>query len=244
MTSWAIVDYFFRPKPAYFTIARELRPYTVGMTRKEKQTFSSDLSAADFEINTVLEIWGTNSTLQEKTVTLEVISFDLQSPEWTDKWTKSVVLAPNSSTELHKGSVPGQPIRTKQSESAKDIIVSARLLDHDNTVLGRYSNWYMLPTASLPCIRLTNGFRPEPFKFIKFPSVEEVGIGIQVSEDGESITVTTKRPVKGLVLDAVGDDVRWSDQALDLVPGDPQVVGAIGLKGRKVHARFLGDGSA
>lgn len=141
MTSWAIVDYFLRPKPAYFAIARELRPFTVGMTRKEKKTFASDLSAAEFTVETILEIWGTNSSLQERHATLEVSSFDLHS-DWQDKWSKEVVLSPNSSTELHEGQVPGQPTRTKASEIPKVIIVSARLVDANGDVLGRYSNWY------------------------------------------------------------------------------------------------------
>ncbi|KAK7470699.1 hypothetical protein VKT23_002121 [Stygiomarasmius scandens] len=223
VTSWAIVDYFLRPKPAYFAIARELRPFAVGMTRKEHQTFPDDLSAAKFTIESILEIWGTNSTLEDKKATLEVTSYDLQS-EWKDSWKESVTLAPNSSTELFKGQVPGQPTRTKKSEVAKDIVVSARLLDGDGTVLSRYTNW------------------PEPFKYIKFPSVEEVDLRLTI--EGELVTLSTKKPIKGVVLDAEGEDVKWSDQAIDLVPGDPQTVKAVGLKGKKVKARFLGDDTA
>jgi len=139
VTSWAIVDYFLRPKPAYYTVARELRPFTVGMTRQDKQTFANDRSAVDFVIEAVLEIWGTNSTLVDKTATLEVTFFDLES-DWMDKWQKEVVLAANSSTELYKGHVTGQPIKKKQSDVSKVIIISARILD-GQTVLGRYSNW-------------------------------------------------------------------------------------------------------
>lgn len=109
------------------------------MTRKEKKTFASDRSAADFTIESLLEIWGTNSSLSDKTATLEVTSFDLES-DWTDKWDKQVVLAANSSTELFKGKVPGQHDRKKQSDVPRVIIVSARLLD-GQTVLARYSNW-------------------------------------------------------------------------------------------------------
>ncbi|KAF9821274.1 hypothetical protein IEO21_00882 [Rhodonia placenta] len=224
-TSWAIVDYFLRPKPAYFTIKRELRPYTVGMTRKEKKTFADDLTAAFFTIETVLEIWGTNSTLTEKKATLEVTAFDLHS-EWTETFTQSAVLAANASTELFKGALPGQPTRTKASEVPRTIIVSARLLDSDGAVLGRYSNW------------------PEPFKYISFPEIKDLGLSITVGSDGESVELSTKKPIKGIVLDVEGDTAKWSDQAIDLVPGDPQVVRAVGLKGRKVKARFLGDGTA
>ncbi|KAF8192560.1 glycoside hydrolase family 2 protein [Pholiota molesta] len=224
VTSWAIVDYFLRPKPAYFTVARELRPFTVGMTRKDNKTFANDRSAADFTIKSELEIWGTNSTLSEKKVTLEVASFDLHS-DWSDKWQQEVVLAANSSTELYKGDVPGQPIRTKSSDVPKTIVISARILD-GNSVLGRYSNW------------------PEPFKYIHFPPVEEIGLEAEVGQDGESVTLSTKKPIKGIVLDVDGDEVKWSDQAIDLVPGDPQVIKAVGLRGREIKLRFLGDGTA
>ncbi|TEB30224.1 beta-mannosidase [Coprinellus micaceus] len=225
VTSWAIVDYFLRPKPAFFTVARELRPYVVGMTRKEVQTFPDDTSAATFEIKTVLEIWGANSTLEEKNATLELTAFELNS-DWTESWTQEVVLAPNSSTELFKGDLPGQPVRTRKSEVPKTIIVSARLLGEDGSVLARYSNW------------------PEPFKFIHFPPLDIVDLQITVILDGETIKLETKKPIKGIILDVDGDEVKWSDQAIDLAPGDPQTVKAVGLNGRTVKARFLGDGTA
>nr|GAT59392.1 glycoside hydrolase family 2 protein [Mycena chlorophos] len=251
VVSWSICDYFLRPKPAYFSIARELRPITVGMTRKDSTTFPDELSAAKFNIESVLEvwgtnstlaetqitlevtsfdlesdysvleIWGTNSTLAEKQITLEVTSFDLDSDCWRDQWTKSVVLQPNSSTELFKGPLPGQPVRTKKSDVPKPIVVSARLLDASGEVLARYSNW------------------PEPFKFLNFGNP-----AIEVKVDGEQVTLSTNRPVKGLVLDVEGEDVKWSDQALDLVPDDAQTIRAEGLAGRKVLLRYLGDGTA
>ncbi|KAJ7228703.1 glycoside hydrolase family 2 protein [Mycena pura] len=222
VTSWSIVDYFLRPKPAYFSIARELRPFSVGMTRKEHQVFPNELSSAQFTIDTILEIWGTNSTLVDKKASLEVTSFDLDSDCWRDRWSKEIVLKANSSTELHKGNLPGQPTRTKNSQTPKTIIVSARLLSDDGAVLARYSNW------------------PEPYKFIKFPADTELDVKV----DGESITLSANRPVKGIVMDVDGPDVKWSDQAIDLVPDDPQTIRAVGLNGRQVKLRYLGDGTA
>jgi len=222
VTSWAIIDYFLRPKPAYFAIARELQPFTVGIVRKEIKSFPNDRSAAVFTIDTVLEIWGTNSTLLDRKVTLEVSTFDLRS-ELIDKWAKEVVLARNSSTEFYKGDLPGQPRRTKASEVPMVLIVSARLLDEDGTVLSRCSNW------------------PEPFKFINFLAVKDLGFKVTHGPEGESVELSARCPIKGIVLDVEGDDVKWSNQAIDLVPGDPQTVIAKGLKGRTVKARFLGD---
>ena len=157
VTSWAIVDYFLRPKPAYFAIKRELRPYTVGMTRKDEQVFPDALSAARFTIETKIEIWGTNSTLDIKNARLEVATFDLADAEAkpTVFLSTDVELAPNAATELWKGTLPGQPTRTKASEVPKTIIVSARLLEKGDggAVLARYSNW------CVPVLFENRGFR-------------------------------------------------------------------------------------
>lgn len=113
----------------------------------------------------------------------------------------------------------------------------------------------------------TADFRPEPFKFINFPAVSDIGLKLATSspdvktaaslaknqvlaskkydlEGATQITLSSTVPVKGIVLDVEGDeDVRWSDQAIDLIPGDNQVVLAWGLNGRTPEARYLGDGS-
>ncbi|KAG9093828.1 hypothetical protein FS749_013657 [Ceratobasidium sp. UAMH 11750] len=141
-----------------------------------------------------------------------------------------VTLAPNSSTELWKGGLPGEGKRTRDSDPQKVVVVQARLLGADGTVLARYSNW------------------PEPFKFIHFPTPEQVGLKISTSK-GESsedtlVTLSTSIPIKGIILDVDGDEAKWSDQAIDLAPRDDQVVVVKGLKGRPVKARYLGDGSA
>lgn len=98
--------------------------------------------------------------------------------------------------------------------------------------------------------------RPEPFKYLTFPTPQEVSLKLDVSPvpsatdgngvDGgcDAIRIGVERPVKGLVFDVEGEDARWSDQALDVVPGDDQVVRVWKLKGRKLKARYLGDGSA
>ncbi|CAE7190017.1 unnamed protein product [Rhizoctonia solani] len=231
VTSWAIIDYFLRPKPAYFTIARELRPYTVGMTRKIVKTPLGPKSALYSSIETRLEVWGTNSTLETKKATLELRSFDIENGgKLIDTQNLDVGLAPNSSTELWKGVLPGEGKRTRDSDPHKAIVVQARLLDTNGEVLARYSNW------------------PEPFKFIHFPTPEQVGLKISTSNgkaiDEALIVLSTSIPIKGIILDVEGEDAKWSDQAIDLVPGDDQTVIVKGLKGREVKARYLGDGSA
>jgi len=201
--------------------------YTVGMTRKEVKTYPDPDSASIYNIRTDLQVWGTNSSLTTKNVSLELTAFDLSDGNWKNVRTIDAQLLPNQSTELWAGAVPGQPIRNNIADVLKDIVISARLLDKDGNVLARSSNW------------------PEPYKYIHFPSPKEVGLSVTVSSDGEAVTLDCLKPIKGIILDAEGEaDVNWSNQAIDLVPGDPQSVKAVGLKGRKVTARFLGDGSA
>jgi len=221
------VDYFLRPKAAYFAIKRELDSITVGMTRKEIKIFSNELSAAEFTIETMLDIWGTNGTLEEKEAILEVRVFDLDSLDedcLKETWTELVILGPNSTTELWRGKLPGQPDRTRECEVSKPLVVSARLL-HGNSVLARSCSW------------------PEPFKFLRFPPVESLGLEVKMGQGGESITLSSKKPIKGIILDVDGADVEFSDQAIDLVPGDPQTIQALNLQSvQNLKVRHLGDG--
>jgi len=111
------------------------------MTRKDRKLYANERTLAHFTITSHLEIWGTNSTLDKKHATLEVTSFNLERPDWSDRWEVNVVLVPNASIELWTGAVPGQPVRTRENQVPKMIIVSARLLDADGAVLARNSNW-------------------------------------------------------------------------------------------------------
>ena len=59
------MDYFLRPKPAYYAIARELRAYAVGAARTEHKTHPSDTSAAQLALETRVALWGANATLEQ-----------------------------------------------------------------------------------------------------------------------------------------------------------------------------------
>lgn len=193
------------------------------MARKEIQTPDDPMSLAFYTIRHEIQLWGCNSTLEPKKATVELVSFDLDDGE-VDRRSFNVTLAPNASTEIWVGDVPGQPIRKSTADVPRPIVVQARLLDEDGTVLARYSNW------------------PEPWKYLTFPDP-----GLDISVSGDEITITVEKPIKGLILDtALGEEEVswWSDQAIDMFPGDKQVVTATGLNGRKVSARYIGDGSA
>jgi beta-mannosidase len=130
-------------------MARELAPFTVGMTRKPVKTFASRDSIAFFTITSSLEIWGTNSNSQERKVCLELSAYDVEAgtpvqvtAEGFTGGKKEVTLAPNATTELWKGQTPGVEDVRVEGMRSKPIVIQARLIDVDtNIVLARYSNW-------------------------------------------------------------------------------------------------------
>ncbi|WWD22921.1 hypothetical protein CI109_107416 [Kwoniella shandongensis] len=220
--SWAIADYYLRPKPAFFSIARELLPYTVGIARKDIKKLKDKTTSAFSEIHQEMQLWGCNSTLVEKDVLVVLETYNL-STDKRDKQSFNVKLSANASTEIWAGQVPGQPIRTTDAQVPEPIVVQARLYDptKPDIVLARYSNW------------------PEPWKYLTFPEPN-----LKVKVNGDKVELSSEKPIKGVVLDVEGEDAEWSDQALDLFPGDTQVVHAKGLNRRAVSTRYIGDGSA
>ena len=75
---------------------------------------------------------------------------------------------------------------------------------------------------------------PEPFKYLALP---DPAITIERTGD-ETLRLHAARPAKGIVLSA-GDSVAWSDNMIDLLPGDEQTIVARGLGDGEVRACWL-----
>ncbi|KAF8651012.1 hypothetical protein AX16_004970 [Volvariella volvacea WC 439] len=230
VTSWAIVDYFLRAKPSYYTIARQLAPLSVGIFRTVHKNRPNDRPIQYYEFGATqskeatIDIWAANNTLVGRPVIVEIEFFDLNNPEWgikLDPVTQSIQA--NGVSQLLAGrKVPGPGAeRTEEGwPNSYSVVVSARLRDPDTgTVLARHVDW------------------PQPYKYLGFP---DPGANIKVT--GEVLTVEVQRPVKCLFFSVEGGDgeVKWSDNALDVIPGDPQTVTARGLAGRRVEVVYLG----
>ncbi|KAH9915084.1 glycoside hydrolase [Fomitopsis serialis] len=221
VTSWAIADFFLRAKPVYYAIKRELAPLSVGILRTVHNNRGNDRPKQFYEfgafrsIEATIEVWACNSTLWPRQVKLILHFADLES-SWTYQQESVVTLLPNQSTELFQIPCPGPPSTTSGRlgpglTTSYTVVAAARLVDlQTGDVLARYVDW------------------PQPFKYIDPPRPE-----LQFDRVGEHISVRADRPVKGLFLtaeDDVANLVLWSDNALDLMPGDEQVVVARGAK--------------
>ncbi|RDB15256.1 Beta-mannosidase B [Hypsizygus marmoreus] len=239
VTSWAIIDYFMRPKPAYYTIKRELAPFSIGISRTVIKDRENDRPRQYYEfgatqsLGATLAIWATNSTLAPlHTLTLELTfnALDPASP-WSQTSTEAIPLLPaNQATELLSLPCPGPPLATVEPPlwtSTYNVVVSARLITESGEVLARAVDW------------------PQPFRYLEVPD-PGVKVQVGVGGDAEMVQVQVERSVKCLFLsaDGEGEEVVWSDNALDVVPDDPRVIVARGLGGRRIKAAWLGKEKA
>ncbi|EMD39457.1 glycoside hydrolase family 2 protein [Gelatoporia subvermispora B] len=234
VTSWSIVDYFLRPKPAYHTIARELASETVGILRTVTQNRENDRSKQFYEfgsfrsVDANVEVWATTRSLQSQRVKLELTFFNLETSSPSQVLVHDVILHSNQSTELLSMRIPcdqsASPGHYGMTNSYS-VVIGARLLHTGSgEVLARFVDW------------------PQPYRHVDFPEPR-----LQIQVDGERITVTCSKPVKGLwfsVVEEGVDDVKWSDNALDVMPGDTQVIYARGLEGRSVKFAHMGKEKA
>jgi beta-mannosidase len=111
VSSWAIVDSFGIPKPAYYTIKRELEPITVGLWRTEQGC----------------EIWATHSKEDSRTGVLELHAYNFEGREIASE-KRQVTVNPNSTTELGTWSIKGA------------MVISVRLLEK-TSVTARATLW-------------------------------------------------------------------------------------------------------
>ncbi|KAF9490586.1 glycoside hydrolase family 2 protein [Pleurotus eryngii] len=244
VTSWAIVDYYLRPKPAYYTISRQLAEVAVGITRTVIQNRDHDRPRQFYEFGAIqshgarIDIWGMSSSLQSIDAELELYCVDLNSG-WFHKETRGVHLLPNQSTELISMPCPGPPKTSARKDAdpykvpewtnSSSVVVSARLINSSTgEVLARHADW------------------PQPLKYLRIPDPK---LTVKVDAVKEELRVSVERPAKGVFFNIdgggtesqeFGDGVLWSDNALDIMPGDHRIIKVSGLRNRRIYMAYLG----
>lgn len=237
VTSWAYIDYYMRPKPAFYTIRREFAPVNVGIDRTPRSRWiDEDHPLSSYRPK--FEIFAHNYTTEPVEAVLELKAFDFHTGKWADAGPdarRKVTLTAGYNTEL--GTLEPQPSWTEESL----IILEASLLDAaTQKPLARVVNW------------------PEPFRYLHWPADTKVTVLVEnadantVVEDIEFediVTVVANHAVKGVWLEPVYDGTEketepeplWQDNMLDLMPGQEIKILVKGLRSRPVKAKFLGD---
>jgi beta-mannosidase len=219
VTSWAIVDYYLRPKHAYYTVKREMAPISLGVTRKEHVVPKDKHTRAFLDKKTQIEIWGSNLTLKDITADLVVKAFDVISGKETySKTLKSSFLLPeNRSTEIVAFDLPVP----KAGHETRTVI--AAYLFQDGKQIARYINW------------------PEPLKYVHLQKPQH--LEAVLSKDGKVVEVSAEVPVKGVALEYTEEehDLVFEDNLVDIVPGEIVSIGVKGArKGNRIGVRYLG----
>lgn len=225
VTSWAICDYYLRPKHAYFTVKREMAPLSVGITRREHRHPRDKYTRVHVDISTKIEIWGSNLDLDDiEDVDCVVTAWDVETGKQT--YSEAVNAAPlvlpgNQSTEIAALDVP-TPLKDSEGIDASRTVVAAYIVRRaDGEQLARYVNW------------------PEPLKYVHFSKPKQ--LTADLSEDFSEVSVQAEVPVKGVALESEDDDVKFEDNLVDIVPGEVVKIKVSGAKeGSVITTRYLG----
>jgi beta-mannosidase len=175
--SWSTVDYFLRPKPAYYAVRRSFAPVLITAHREEDDVV----------------LFGINDTEQPVSGELDVELFDL-SGEANRLQTNPIELKPDSSNELCR----------------------IALGDLDRLDRRRQFLWITFYSGA------HTTFSTVLFERLKDVELTTPEISIETETDqydGErTVRITANTFVKGAWLSVPGANVRFSDNALDLVP--------------------------
>lgn len=224
VTSWSIVDYYLRPKHAYFTVKREMAPLSIGMTRREHRHPRDKYTRVDVEVKSVIEVWGSNLTLEDVTVDCVIKAFDVETGKetYSKTVTKNFLLPENRSTEILAMDVP--VTHSNKGEEARTVVAAYILSSETGKQLARYVNW------------------PEPLKYLHLQKPSQLKAAL--NEAGTAVEVSAEVPVKGLALECEDDDddaIRFEDNLVDLVPGEVVSIGVNGATKKTVFStRYLG----
>ena len=220
-TSWALVDSFFRKKPAFWTSKRDFAKVILGISRTPVWHFVDENKRSDHPTDIPkFEIYASNLGMEGLDVELRLRMYDWsahQEIELDDGLRKqNFKLNANQATELLKLE------SSKEIQESSLIILAATLHDaKTGEELSRHFSW------------------PEPYRYLY--SAPDSGVDVKV--DGDAVALTCRKfPVKGLLAyvdEKDGEDADWEDNMYDLMPGETVQLAVGGLNGRKVSTKWL-----
>ncbi|EME48244.1 glycoside hydrolase family 2 protein [Dothistroma septosporum NZE10] len=208
VTSWSIVDYFLRKKPAYYAVRRVLAPIAVAVKRAHH-----DWSVVHARPAKTLEYecWVASFKTTEVVATVELRFISIATgKDIKEKVVKrDVKITANGTTEILKGAI--------DNLKEEPHVLAARIWVDDELV-SRDVDW------------------PQPLKYLDFSDRD-----VEVVPEGGKVTIRAAKPTKGLVFEE-REGILVNDSALDVVPGDEQVVTVNGLAAndRSLNWTYLG----
>lgn len=219
VVSWAIVDHYERPKMAYYVIARAMRPVATGICRKMKVNPRPNLQHEAFcEGRTKADAAGIIAHATPHIYPPKESTYSV----WVANATVDIrrlklrVRFISISSGLKRGECIERTIESKATGTTEVMsgpipegettVVVSEIFDLDGSLLSHDVDW------------------PQPLKHLTFTSSN---VKVEIRGPGE-LAVSASKPVKGLFF--TNEGVQWSDNCLDVVPGQTLMITAQGLK--------------
>ncbi|KAF2095313.1 glycoside hydrolase family 2 protein [Rhizodiscina lignyota] len=220
--SWSLADSFMRPKLAYYVTKRDYAPVIVGSARRVVEHPKDKYTKVFIDRTTYVDIWGSNLTTKSIAAEILIAFFSIKDGTLLSRKQSQFDLAPNRSAEL-----TSFDFEKDWRVEARDIAAAVHLLDANKRVIARYVDW------------------PQPLRHLDFSSAT---VTIRKMKDGSNgsaadfsvMVEVTGGLAKGVELSVdindpdVADAFTFSDNCLDLVPGEPQEVFVTARKGGKL----------
>lgn len=214
--SWAIVDYFLKPKLAYYAVKRVLNPIAVAVKREHHDW---SIAHAQPPRTSQYELWVSSSQPHSirGCIELRFLSVttgrDIQPPiVHTD-----VLINPNGTTNVITDGI------IDHITQPEPHVLAARLWVN-NEIIARDVDW------------------PQPFKYLDLsrPGLEIQQYGDRTDEK-TLLKISSRKPIKCLAFEEE-ENVQFSDNGIDIVPGDEQIVTVAGLSAsQELRYRYLGQ---
>jgi beta-mannosidase len=213
VSSWAIVDFYGREKLAYYALKRESAPLGLGIYRCDVEKKGQPLEGAQP---------GPPHDLRDKKYVFDVwgVNSSLKDVEGTLEIRLFDVESGKLIQELDRKAVTLEANKT--TEYLEDLAIDentciqARVFDSNNNLLARASDF------------------PQPLKHSLFLNRK-----VKAVAKTDSIEITANGPVKGVVVSLDNEDIKLSDNGVDVFPGDPYIIQAKGIKeSDKISIRY------
>ncbi|PGH09850.1 hypothetical protein AJ79_05576 [Helicocarpus griseus UAMH5409] len=228
--SWAIVDYYLIKKPAFYAIARALKPVAVGVSRTchewTKGHSNPTLDARD----TKFDVWIASSRLVslEAEVKVRFISIrtgrDVLKPIILSK----VSVQPNATTNVIGNRII-PPLSPQFEDTSKpfDLSLYDPYVIHATVMVGDE-------------VLATDAAWPQPLKYLDFP---DRNVDFRIAPERDHIAISAERPVKGFVFEET-KGMKLSDNGFDLIPGEKKQIKVSGTDTESLRWTYIGAPAA
>ncbi|KAK2004343.1 family 2 glycosyl hydrolase [Colletotrichum falcatum] len=221
--SWAVVDYWLVPKPAFYAIARALRALDVGVRRRVDEWTKCHADPTLGARGTEFEVWVASGRADAVGGDLTVRFISIETGrEVRPRLEKKVVAQGNATTDVVDKAAVGAAkeefgdARVPFYQEADDPFVIHATLVVDGKVVAEDTAW------------------PQPLKYL-----ESSDRGLRTSADKGGLLISAERPVKGFIIQEEWG-MKLSDNGFDIVPGEEKLVRVEGIAIEKLRWTYLG----